>query len=50
MGEVPRLRDDTDGYGPRGRDFIAHVDLPQEVEIAYLALLDARPDWLRMMP
>lgn len=50
MGEVPRLRDDTDGYGPRGRDFIAHVDLPQAVEIAYQALLDARPDWLRTMP
>jgi hypothetical protein len=50
MGEVPRLRDDREGYGPRGRDFIAHVDLPTEVEIAYQSLLAARPGWLRMMP
>lgn len=28
MGEVPRLTDDADGYGPAGRDFIAHVDVP----------------------
>lgn len=33
-GELPRLRDDATGYGPRGRDFIAHVDIPQEVEQA----------------
>lgn len=32
MGEIPRLRDDANGYGPRGRDFIAHVDIPAEVE------------------
>ncbi|MGP4254574.1 hypothetical protein ACSSMD_22885, partial [Escherichia coli] len=30
-GELPRLRDDSDGYGPRGRDFIVHVDFPAEV-------------------
>jgi uncharacterized SAM-binding protein YcdF (DUF218 family) len=28
-GELPRLRDDATGYGPCGRDFIAHVDIPQ---------------------
>ena len=27
MGEVPRLTDDEDGYGPRGAGFIAHVDV-----------------------
>lgn len=32
MGEIPRLRDDASGYGPRGRDFIAHVDIPDDVE------------------
>ena len=37
MGEVPRLRDDADGYGPRGRGFQAHVDVPPEVEAAYAA-------------
>lgn len=33
-GELPRLRDDATGYGPCGRDFIAHVDIPQNVEQA----------------
>ncbi|GAB2859434.1 YdcF family protein [Nocardioides pacificus] len=47
MGEVPRLRDDEHGYGPRGRGFIAHVDVPDEVEAAYTALLDAHPEWGR---
>ena len=47
MGEVPRLRDDTDGYGPRGRGFQAHVDVPREVEAAYAALLAGHPDWGR---
>jgi uncharacterized SAM-binding protein YcdF (DUF218 family) len=47
MGEVPRLRDDADGYGPRGRGFQAHVVLPPEVEAAYAALLRAHPDWGR---
>ena len=47
MGEVPRLRDDADGYGPRGRGFHAHVDVPPEVEAAYAALLAAHPDWGR---
>lgn len=32
LGEIPRLRDDTNGYGPRGRDFIAHVEIPIAVE------------------
>jgi uncharacterized SAM-binding protein YcdF (DUF218 family) len=47
MGEVPRLRDDADGYGPRGRGFQAHVDVPPQVEAAYAALLAAHPDWGR---
>lgn len=47
MGEVPRLRDDPRGYGPRGRGFIAHVDVPHEVEVAYASLLQAHPDWGR---
>jgi uncharacterized SAM-binding protein YcdF (DUF218 family) len=32
LGEIPRLRDDARGYGPLGRDFIVHVDIPPEVE------------------
>ena len=47
MGEVPRLRDDSEGYGPRGRGFLAHVDVPAEVEIAYTNLVTAHPTWGR---
>jgi hypothetical protein len=47
LGEVPRLRDDAEGYGPRGRGFQAHVDVPAEVEAAYAALVAAHPDWGR---
>ncbi|MDO5146449.1 MAG: YdcF family protein [Eubacteriales bacterium] len=35
MGEIPRLRDDENGYGPRGKNFISHVDIPQEVNDAF---------------
>lgn len=35
LGEIPRLRDDKDGYGPNGKGFIAHVDIPEEVEAAW---------------
>ncbi|KAL5358891.1 hypothetical protein BJX96DRAFT_147420 [Aspergillus floccosus] len=38
MGEIPRLRDDEDGYGPRGRGFIGHVEIPGEVEGAWKRL------------
>jgi uncharacterized SAM-binding protein YcdF (DUF218 family) len=38
LGEIERLRDDENGYGPRGRGFIAHVDIPPEVEQAYLLI------------
>jgi hypothetical protein len=31
VGEVARLRDDESGYGPRGKGFIGHVDVPEEV-------------------
>jgi len=38
LGELPRLRDDINGYGPLGRDFIVHVDIPAEVETAWQIL------------
>ena len=38
LGEVPRLRDDAQGYGPAGRDFIVHVDFPPAVEDAWQVL------------
>ncbi|GJN71010.1 hypothetical protein VFPBJ_09829 [Purpureocillium lilacinum] len=37
-GEVPRLRDDGGGYGPKGRGFIASVDVPAEVERSWEVL------------
>ncbi|OQO06438.1 hypothetical protein B0A48_08221 [Cryoendolithus antarcticus] len=31
VGEVARLHDDENGYGPKGKGFIGHVDVPDEV-------------------
>lgn len=39
MGEVPRLRDDAQGYGPRGKGFFGHVSLPEAVEAAWQRLM-----------
>jgi len=39
MGEIPRLRDDTNGYGPKGKGYIAHVDIPEKVLDSYKKLL-----------
>lgn len=36
MGEIPRLKDE--GYGPLGKDFLAHVEIPEEVLSAFEAL------------
>lgn len=47
VGEVPRLRDDAAGYGPRGRGFLAGVDVPEEVRLAHDALLREHPRWGR---
>jgi len=42
LGEIPRLRDDETGYGPRGKGFIVHVDIPDEVEAAFRLLLESQ--------
>ena len=47
MGEIPRLRDDANGYGPMGKGFLAHVEIPEPVEQAYQALLSEHPEWTR---
>lgn len=39
-GEIPRLRDTREGYGPRGRDFIVHVDVPPAVIRAWEQLTE----------
>lgn len=49
LGEVRRLRDDHQGYGPLGLGFIGHVDIPHAVEHAWQRLM-ARPElaeWVR---
>lgn len=38
MGEIPRLTDDKNGYGPRGKDYLAHVEIPEEVAEAFAEL------------
>lgn len=35
MGEIPRLSDDAAGYGPNGKNFIAHVEIPPAVRAAF---------------
>lgn len=38
LGEIPRLRDDAQGYGPCGKGFLAHVEIPDAVERAFQRL------------
>lgn len=40
MGEIPRLRDDENGYGPRGAGFFGHIEIPEEIEAAFTRLLE----------
>ena len=35
MGEIPRLADNAEGYGPNGKKFICHVDIPENVQEAF---------------
>jgi uncharacterized SAM-binding protein YcdF (DUF218 family) len=47
MGEIPRLSDNADGYGPRGKGFIAHVNIPEEVKNAFEGLKKEYADMIR---
>lgn len=47
MGEIPRLSDNADGYGPKGKGFIAHVDIHKEVENAFEGLKKEYADMVR---
>jgi len=47
LGEIPRLTDDAHGYGPRGKGFIAHVDIPPEVQRAFGTLCAQYPALIR---
>lgn len=44
MGEIPRLTDDKNGYGPQGKGFISHVDIPTAVQNAYQQLNQKYPE------
>ena len=47
MGEIPRLTDNEEGYGPRGKDFLIHIDIPEKVENAFLELKKYYPNMVR---
>ena len=47
MGEIPRLTDNTDGYGPNGKNYIAHVDIPNTVVSAFEKLKKVYSDNIR---
>ncbi|MGT2907355.1 YdcF family protein [Streptococcus dentiloxodontae] len=38
MGEIPRLRDDESGYGPNGAAYLAHAEIPLDVEASFARL------------
>ncbi len=46
LGEIPRLRDDANGYGPRGSGYIAHVEIPDEIEKAFKELSEVAGPFL----
>lgn len=39
IGEIQRLRDDENGYGPRGTGFLGHVEVPEAVEAGWQRLV-----------
>lgn len=47
MGEIPRLSDDAYGYGPKGKNYIAHVDIPLKVLKAFEELKVDYKDFVR---
>ena len=47
LGEMCRLHDDDHGYGPRGANFIDHVDIPSDVMDAFQRLAGAHPHSVR---
>ena len=47
LGEIPRLSDDENGYGPNGKGFIAHVDVPAEVRNAFDELCNVYSELVR---
>jgi uncharacterized SAM-binding protein YcdF (DUF218 family) len=48
MGEIPRLLDNADGYGPNGKNYIAHVDVPVDVLKAFEELKSEYSNLIRV--
>jgi hypothetical protein len=40
LGEIPRLRNDEKGYGPKGKNFIGECDIPEKVEEAFQLIVE----------
>lgn len=40
VGEIPRLIDGPTGYGPLGKDFIEHVDIPESILDSHLRIVE----------
>lgn len=47
LGEITRLHDTPDGYGPKGRGFIGHIDVPDHVIWDQELLADSFPGLCR---
>lgn len=47
MGEIPRLTDDKNGYGPKGAGYTAHIDIPEDVKNAFFVLKQIYGDKVR---
>lgn len=47
LGEIPRLRNDQNGYGPNGKNYLTAVTIPTEVETAFTTLQAAFPQLVR---
>lgn len=46
LGEVYRLRDDENGYGPNGKGFLRHVDVPEKVNRSFKIIAEKMPEYL----
>ncbi|MBW6411182.1 YdcF family protein [Clostridium weizhouense] len=47
MGEIPRLSDDSEGYGPNGKNYIQHVEIPIAVRNAFMELKQEYGSFIR---
>lgn len=48
LGEIPRLRNDATGYGPKGKNFIAPVTVPEPVVSAFERVSAQFPSLVRL--